>query len=409
MTYTKCLNYCSSKGFAIAGLEYSSECYCGNALVNGASLSKTSGQCNMACSGSPTKTCGGPDALTVFVIPDKVSSLASDLTVKAATLPSGWSAASTACVAEGNNGRALTGAATAADDMTPAKCSSFCGSRGFKYAGVEYSSECYCGNSFDNGASLDKASNACNMACSGDKNTMCGGPGALNVFTNPSIVAPVQDSKTPVTSGALPTGWAAASSQCIQEVSGRALTGASIAGNSMTVSTCLSFCQTQGFAYAGLEFGQECYCGNALQNGADLSKTSGQCNMACAADSTSTCGGPNAIQLYTNAGNVKANNPAPTVIGGYASSGCIQEVAGRALTGLRVDYTDMTIDKCTAACKDAGFKFAGVEYGQECYCGNTLDNGASLSLTSGQCYMDCPGNAGQKCGGPNAIQLYTAQ
>jgi hypothetical protein len=414
MTFTKCLSYCGAKGFAIAGLEFGSECYCGNALVNGASLTKTSGQCNMACSGSPSKTCGGSDALTVFVIPSKITSLSSDLTAKTASLPAGWSSTSITCVAEPNNGRALTGAATSANDMTPAKCSSFCADRGFKYAGVEYGSECYCGNAFDNGANPNIPSTQCNMGCSGDINTLCGGPGAMNVFTNPSIVPPVSSSNKPVVTGSLPNGWSTASTQCIQEVSGRALTGSSIAGPSMTISTCLSFCQVGGFQYAGLEYGSECYCGAALTNGASLSQTSGQCNMACASDSASSCGGSNAIQLYQNPSLAPVAAPAPVappviVINGFSSSGCIQEVSGRALTGLRVDYTDMTIDKCTAACAQAGFKFAGVEYGQECYCGNTLVNGASLSSTSGQCYMDCPGDASMKCGGPNAIQLYAAK
>lgn len=414
MTYTKCLSYCGSKGFAIAGLEFSSECYCGNSLVNGASLTKTSGQCNMACSGSATKTCGGPDALTIFVIPSKITALSSDLTVAAATLPAGWSTASTACVAEGTNGRALTGAATSAKDMTPAKCSTFCANGGFKYAGVEYGSECYCGNSFSNGASLNTASNQCNMACSGNIDTMCGGPGAMNVFVNPSIVPPVSSSNTPVVSGSLPTGWAAASTQCIQEVSNRALTGSSIAGSSMTIGTCLSFCQSGGFQYAGLEYGSECYCGSALANGASLSQSSSQCNMACASDSSSTCGGSNALQLYQNPSLAPAAPSTPVaapavVINGFTSSGCIQEVANRALTGLRVDDPNMTIDTCTAACGKAGFKYAGVEYGTECYCGNQLANGATLSSTSGQCYMNCPGNGLQKCGGPNAIQLYIAK
>ena len=358
----------------------------------------------MPCGGSASKICGGADALTIFAIPSKIAALSADLTVKSAALPSGWSAASTACVAEPQNGRALTGAATSANDMTPAKCSTFCGDRGFKYAGVEYGSECYCGNSGD---LLNTASTQCNMACSGDINTLCGGSGALNVFTNPSIVPSVGNTNTPVSSGALPTGWSAASTQCIEEVSGRALTGSSIAGPSMTIGTCLSFCQNGGFEFAGLEFGSECYCGSGLVNGASLSQTSGQCNMACASDSTSTCGGSNAIQLYRNPSNAKAAAPV-TVINGFSSSGCIQEVSGRALTGLRVDYADMTIDKCTAACAQAGFKLAGVEYGTECYCGNSLLNDASLSLTSGQCFMSCPGNAGQSCGGPNAIQLYTA-
>jgi hypothetical protein len=292
--------------------------------------------------------------------------------------------------------------------MTPTLCSSYCAARGFKYAGVEYSSECYCGNSLDNGASLSISSTQCNMGCSGDVDTMCGGGGALSLFVNPSILPPVSSSNTPTVSGKLPSGWSAASTQCIQEVSGRALTGASIAGQSMTIGTCLSFCERGGFQYAGLEFGSECFCGGSLVNGASLSLSSSQCNMPCANDATSSCGGPNAIQLYSNSA-LAIVAPAPTVVNGFTSSGCIQEVAGRALTGMRVDFADMTIEKCTSACGQAGYAIAGVEYGVECYCSNRLDNGASVSLVSGQCVIDCPGNSGQKCGGPNAIQLYMAK
>lgn len=407
MTFNKCLTYCANNGFAIAGLEYSNECYCGNALVNGASLSVTSGSCNMACGGSSTQTCGGPGALTIFVVPSKVTGLDSNLNVKTAALPSGWSAASTTCIAEGTTGRALTGAATASSDMTGSKCAAYCANLGFQYAGVEYGQECYCGNSIVNGASLSTPSNACNMNCGGDVNSICGGPGALTLYTNPSIKAPVTASTTPV-SGTLPSGWSAASAVCIQEVSGRALTGASTSGSSMTTATCLAFCQTKGFQYAGLEYGQECYCGAALTNGASLSVTSNQCNMACAADSTATCGGPNAVQLYVNPSLAPAA-PAATVVNGFTSSGCIQEVSGRALTGMRVDFTDMTLEKCTSACANAGFKYAGIEYGQECYCGNSLVNNASTTLTSGQCVMPCPGNSAEMCGGPNAIQLLIAQ
>lgn len=209
----------------------------------------------MACGGSPTKICGGPDALTIFAVPSKITKLSADLTAKVASLPSGWAPASTICIAEGQNGRALDGPATASDDMTPSKCASFCGSQGFKYAGVEYSNECRCGNNFSNGASLSGASWQCNMGCSGDSNLICGGPGALSLYINPSIVPPVTLSNAPTVNGNLPAGWSAASTQCIKEVAGRALTGASIAGNSMTISTCLSFCQSRGFQLAGLEFG----------------------------------------------------------------------------------------------------------------------------------------------------------
>ena len=411
MTPAKCTTFCASKGFVIAGVEYGTECYCGNSLVNGASLTKTSTQCNKACGGEIGQNCGGPGALKLFVLPSVATTLNSDLTSKAAALPVGWSAASTACVAEGSTGRALTGAATAAKDMTPAKCATFCADQGFKYAGVEYGSECYCGSTLVNGASLDKSSQSCNMACSGSASTICGGPGALNLFTNPSILPSVvvdNTPKGPTVSGPLPAGWSAASTQCIKEAtSGRALTGWSVSDSKMTIATCLSACQQRGFQYAGLEYGSECYCGSSLSNGASLSASSDACTMPCANDAASTCGGSGALQLFVNPALAPVIPPA-TVINGYTASGCIQEVSGRALTGLRVDDEKMTLEICIASCAAVGFRYAGVEYGVECYCGSTLVNGASTTLTSGQCYMNCPGNAAQKCGGPNAIQLFVA-
>lgn len=89
------------------------------------------------------------------------------------------------------------------------------------------------------------------------------------------------------------------------------------------------------------------------------------------------------------------------------SQGCIQEVSGRALTGVSTATGDMTLEKCTSYCAAAGFSMAGIEYSSECYCGHELSNGASLSLTSGRCDMPCSGDSSETCGGPAAISLYS--
>jgi hypothetical protein len=195
--------------------------------------------------------------------------------------------------------------------MTIPKCIGICSSRGFKLAAVEYGGECYCGNELSNGASLDKVSGQCNMGCNGDATTLCGGPNALQLYTNPNAVAPsASASPSPSASAApagptpatnLPAGWAASSSSCIKEVQGRALTGHSESSNDMTISKCIGICSNQGFKLAAVEYGAECYCGNELSNGASLSNTSSQCNMGCAGDATTLCGGPDALQLYSSA------------------------------------------------------------------------------------------------------------
>ncbi|WVQ99770.1 hypothetical protein IAU59_006912 [Kwoniella sp. CBS 9459] len=288
MTQEKCASFCAAGGYTLAGLEYSSECWCGNLLANGASLLKTSSACTMKCAGDSASICGGGNALSLLVSQAAVTTLVSDLTHKAVVLPSGWSVASTSCVAEGTSGRALASASTASDSMTIETCLNFCQDKGFQYAGIEYGRECYCGDSLVNGASLDIASSSCNTACAGDDSSLCGGGNALQLYNNPSLALNL------ITSNAF------SYQGCIIEVSGRALTGDSLAGDDMTAEVCTAFCASEGFKYAGLEYGRECYCGNSFSNGASASGLSTQCSMPCAGSGSGVCGGPNAISLYAN-------------------------------------------------------------------------------------------------------------
>ncbi|WWC61580.1 uncharacterized protein I303_104164 [Kwoniella dejecticola CBS 10117] len=318
-------------------------------------------------------------------------------------LTSGWSLKSQ-CIAEGSGGRALTGASTKAADMTWQKCTDFCDSKGFPIAGVEFSTECYCGAVLSNSASLTKTSSACTMKCSGDSKTTCGGSSALTLFVKDASVTGLSTDLTskPVT---LPAGWSAASSSCIAEgTSGRALASARLSAADMTIGKCLDFCQSKGWQYAGLEYANECYCGDQLLNGASLSNTlpASKCAMGCAGDQATTCGGSNSLQLYNNPDLALKN----TINSGFTYQGCIKEVSGRALSATSVTTSDLTIDKCLDYCKGAGYFYAGLEYANECYCSNQLDNGASDQNFSNQCNMPCAGNSAQICGGPNAITLY---
>lgn len=421
LTIEKCVSFCSNKGFSIAGLEYASECYCGNELSNGASYDSVSSTCNMPCGGDSTVTCGGPNGLQLYtgtpvkqVAPSSTSSAAATPTgpVLATDLPSGWSAASTNCIQE-VSGRALTGATTASDDMTISKCIGFCSGKGFKLAAVEYGAECYCGNELVNGASLDLASGQCNMGCAGNTKVLCGGPNALQLYSNPNVVAPSSAVASPSSSPSptapsapkptyatnLPQGWKLADTPCIQEVTHRALEGYSVSTNDMTIPKCLAICDTKGFQYGAVEYGSECFCGNALANGASLSVPSGQCNMGCSGDPTTLCGGPDALQFYVRPDLTTWTN-------GFASKGCIQEVVGRALNATSLYAGDMSIEKCTQFCGDGGYSMAGLEYGEECFCGNSLVGGARVDLLSYECKMPCAGNDKQKCGGPDAINLF---
>jgi hypothetical protein len=87
-------------------------------------------------------------------------------------------------------GRDLSGAMIRDNNMTPDLCIKTCSEKGFTYAGVQYSSYCYCGNEY---GSFGK-SDGCSMQCTGDKTKICGGSWANSLYTTKLQVDLTQDS-----------------------------------------------------------------------------------------------------------------------------------------------------------------------------------------------------------------------
>lgn len=64
----------------------------------------------------------------------------------------------------------------------------------------------------------------------------------------------------------------------------------------------------------------------------------------------------------------------------------------------------MTVEKCVLLAKTQGMRYAGVEFGSECYFGNTLHT--SDKASDGDCSQVCAGNQGEFCGNGNRVQVY---
>lgn len=71
--------------------------------------------------------------------------------------------------------------------MTPETCQSFCKSKGYNFAGVEYTQECWCGKEIQyvNGAKKLLDDSRCNLPCTGDSKKKCGGAATLNIYKEP--------------------------------------------------------------------------------------------------------------------------------------------------------------------------------------------------------------------------------
>ena len=65
-------------------------------------------------------------------------------------------------------------------------CKKLCFEKGYQYAGVEYSKECFCGNNVPKKVASQQTE--CNMNCSGDRSQKCGGPNRMNVYLSAGII-----------------------------------------------------------------------------------------------------------------------------------------------------------------------------------------------------------------------------
>jgi len=76
--------------------------------------------------------------------------------------------------------------------------------------------------------------------------------------------------------------------------SGRDLNGSFTSRASMTSATCVALCRSQGFAFAGAQHSEQCFCGASYgrSGGAD------NCNMACGGNPAEMCGGLWANSVY---------------------------------------------------------------------------------------------------------------
>ena len=173
----------------------------------------------------------------------------------------------------------------------------------------------------------------------------------------------------------------------------RALTGISYADNGMTVESCGAYCAK--YQYFGVEYGRECYCGNSLTA---QTANSADCSFPCAGNSAELCGAGNRLNVYTNTG-YQAPEPASLAepyLGCYIDGG-----NPRVLPDNLLGEDDMTAALCLQNC--AEYSFFGLEYGRECWCGNSRPANAAPAT---DCSFTCAGDDTEICGAGGRINVW---
>ncbi|KAG8628847.1 hypothetical protein KVT40_002712 [Elsinoe batatas] len=354
-----------------------------------------------------------------------------------------------------SNGTAKYGYVGCYRDLTPARqladqpygdnnngnsrCISTCDSRGYKFAGTAYTSQCWCGNSLP---LIAGSEDDCNYRCTGAQNETCGGNGVFHNQTMLSLfveTAKFDGNKISPPLTLLQTVGDYKYAGCYAENGPKSFNQKGTNTNILTAEYCKDYCK--GYNLFGLQYASECYCGTTIDTSAKLVNDS-DCGMTCKGNNSQYCGSGSRMQVYrlaslpspstttttsvslststslvsidpaaspTTSTTTTSASPTPTgpsnppTVGFYSYQGCWTEVPGRALPQMTFANSSNTNQLCGRFC--AGYTWFATQYTNECFCGNTLHKD-SAPATDGRCNMRCAADQWQICGGPNGLSLY---
>ncbi|PAA81169.1 hypothetical protein BOX15_Mlig028452g3 [Macrostomum lignano] len=378
-----CRRYCYNLGYKYLGVQYASQCFCGNKYGRyGKGAAHT---CSMACNGKKDEICGGVWRNNVYATGREAEEFHSigcyhDKAVRDLPFLS------------------KSGA------ITLNNCRLECASYGFLYFGVQNSNLCFCGNKY--GRYGKAADGACNKQCIGNKEQTCGGyflnsiyPTNVEAHMGSDSGSAAQSASDEKESSLIQgvksdtIGKIVTISQiemrkfgCYKDRAQRDLPQLAFTGT-LSVHYCRWTCRQLKYRYFGLQAISHCFCGNGFgQYGqGDDSK----CNFKCGANKDQICGGTWYNSLYATGVSVEAAEMKPL--------GCYVDKPDRDLPVLGSHCPIISVNKCVTSCADLGFKYAGAQAGAWCYCGNKF--GRYGKAVDSNCYVRCHANRRQICGG----------
>lgn len=167
---------------------------------------------------------------------------------------------------------------------------------------------------------------------------------------------------------------------------------------SMTMEGCRDKCD--GYAYYGLENGNECFCGHEYRLPLEMVNQA-ECDMECPGDAMESCGGFLRMNIWSQ-DNLKFNSffaEAEKIWKGQ----CVENDPNNLiLRGPSTTSGQLTKESCATFCD--GFTYYGMENGSTCYCGTDV---IGDPVTAKNCLEPCAGDSTESCGGTeNQMNLW---
>ncbi|KAF8318126.1 WSC-domain-containing protein [Clavulina sp. PMI_390] len=166
------------------------------------------------------------------------------------------------------------------------------------------------------------------MTCGGDSTQLCGGSYAINIYSLTYKTVTVSGTSTPTTTS---TSTSASSSPtwtslgCFTDANTRALSGPNVIySTTNTPQVCIAYCTSQGYSLAGVESGQECWCGNSVRYSGGAGQMSDtpatSCGTVCTGDKSQTCGGSWYLSIYASPAYVSSTKSSWTISDTWAGT-----------------------------------------------------------------------------------------
>lgn len=378
----ECLEGCGQLGFKYAGLQFRSECFCGNDFGTYGRFDPDHNYCNTYCSNSPDEICGGRWFQSVYLaIPGVPRNETNEL---------GY----IGCYRdelERDLPHLLDNPVGSIQE-----CRKACGASGYTFAGLQNSAECFCGDDgFGKHGKFEPSRDFCNSTCIDRPGDYCGG-----TFFNSIYFALPDKRQDDEFSGYF---------GCYKDEPERDLPYR-IDSNISSVAACRERCGILGYDFAGLQYFSECFCGNDFGRYNKVEPEDDFCNAPCTNSPDEICGGGygyyNSIYLADRPIDSDADS---TTYVEYL--GCYPDAEARTLPFL-FDDNITSIAECRRGCDSLGYRFAGLQYYTECFCGDSLgSHGLRVEPDSDFCNTPCANaqRGGEICGGQWHNSIYVAK
>jgi hypothetical protein len=136
-TIEQCVNTCNGLGYAVAGMQYSTQCFCDDFVRNGAALTADT-DCNMNCAGNANEKCGAGDRMSIYS--DAPLQVFQPPATQTTNLNGSWEYQY--CLYDDAEARTFPYQMILSDNNTANNCLSNCQRFGYEAGGMEFGNEC---------------------------------------------------------------------------------------------------------------------------------------------------------------------------------------------------------------------------------------------------------------------------